>query len=138
MSINGETVYWWMKQSDAARESVISSRVNFDTRFYITPVLVAFESFVRSAGMPDEVWSHATFDFVILKNAYKAAGLNSFPFNYQIARDIRTITAITGGAKFNEVKREGTHHDALDDCIYQAKYVSLAYQSILLKKDLKK
>ena len=49
------------------------------------------------------------------------------PIPFKLHRDIRTITHFTG--KLN-IKREGIHHNALDDCIFQAAYICKGIQII--------
>ncbi len=65
------------------------------------------------------VWSHATFDFPIVSNAYKVCNLN-LPFHYRTARDIRTLVDLSN-LDYNKEKEDKTHN-ALEDCLYQVKY----------------
>jgi hypothetical protein len=110
--MDASTVYWWLAQSLEAIWSILAD-----------PKLAEREAFnqlnVFLAGA-DEIWSHATFDFVILMEALKRLGIKP-SFGYRVARDIRTLNALCPGHK--PMAREGTHHDGLDDAIYQARYV---------------
>ena len=82
--------------------------------------LIRFRKWV---GDPGEYvyWSHANFDAPILENAYKKIEVKP-PFLRRRQRDIRTLCHFTGEVK---VERYGVYHNALDDAITQAKYISL-------------
>lgn len=110
-TIDPDTIYWWLSQSDGARSSVCQPGVTERE---------AFEAFNDYLADADEIWSHATFDFVIVMSALRR--LNIKPkFSYRAARDIRTLI---GFSKIDTKKkpRGGIHHDALADAIYQAGY----------------
>lgn len=108
---DADTVYWWLSQSRDAIDSITS-----DPKFDITVAMNDFNDFLKDA---DAVWSHATFDFVIVTETLKRLGIKP-KFPYKVARDIRTLTDL---AKVNTKKpRSGIHHDALDDCKYQIAY----------------
>ncbi len=67
------------------------------------------------------MWSHATFDAVIIANAYHAIG-QGIPYSFRNVRDIRTLVDL---AKVEYNKEEGVDektHDALEDCKYQVEY----------------
>lgn len=110
--IDAPTVLWWLAQSEDARKSVTSGER--------LPELEAYQALNDFLSKADEVWSHATFDFVILTEALKRYGLKP-KFHYRAARDIRTLVALST-VDTKSLKREGTHHDALDDAIFQAAY----------------
>lgn len=106
------TVAWWLKQSDAARNSILTRgepSVN---------VLHEVNEFLKPAKF---IWSHATFDFVILSESMRRHNITP-SFCYRTCMDIRTLTRLASFAKSVAWIREGTHHDALDDCKYQVKY----------------
>jgi hypothetical protein len=115
LDISASTVTWWMGQSDAAR-SVMSDK----NKLMLANALERFAMWV-SPGT-DGIWGNGSdFDCVILVNAYKAIGMTA-PWKFSKHRCYRTLK--------NEAKlrpgvelppREGTHHNALDDAIYQAK-----------------
>lgn len=64
-----------------------------------------------------QFWSHATFDFPVLTSAYLATDLKS-AIPHRRCRDMRTIEMFFGN-KIEWPTREGVHHDALDDAIFQ-------------------
>ncbi len=111
--IDADTIYWWLGQSPQAIQSITS-----DPKIGIVAAMGGLNEFLKDAKC---IWSHATFDFVILSETLRQLGIKP-NFRYQSARDIRTLIDITG-TKIEKSEREGTHHDALDDCKFQVKYV---------------
>ncbi len=134
LTVDASTIYWWMARSDAARNSV--GHIGDNSRQQIADVLLEFRKFITTSGTePRRVWSHATFDFVILQNAYQMTRIG-MPFGYNIARDIRTLLDLAEYDPFSRIPREGVHHDALDDARYQARYTVEALREIAHKKHL--
>lgn len=115
-----QTVCWWLGQSDAARASVLS-----EPKLDIRTAMVQLNQFLSPAK---NIWSHATFDFVIVMEVLSLLDITP-KFRYTAARDIRTLSHLTGNKKFDG-NREGTHHDALDDCKHQVKYCVVALNSL--------
>lgn len=109
------TVEWWFSQDKEAIDKVFNSEDRVDIR----QALMEFKEWI---GKPSEYvyWSHATFDPPILNNNLTQVGLGNF-IPFRLHRDIRTLTYFSGKV---EIEREGVQHDALDDCIFQAKYIS--------------
>lgn len=115
------TVEWWLEQSQEARESILA-----EPRVTTSEMMLTFNNFVK--GKPKNIWSHATFDFVVLINHYRE--LNVIPsFKYSHAKDIRTLIHFAD-LDWWGIPREGTHHDALADCIFQVKYCTEAFRII--------
>lgn len=104
-------VHFWLKQSDEARQSILSDG------WPETTALGDLSYFIEEA---DEIWSHATYDFVLLQGAYKRTGMDS-KMSFRKARDLRTLVALAG-VTYDQDERVGTHHDALDDCKFQINY----------------
>ena len=123
------TIEWWMSQDDKAIKSVFVNDDAIDIR-------QALFEFIEWIGKPGDYtyWSHATFDPPILINNFKKIGLSN-PIPFRAYRDIRTLTHFVGVI---ETPRIGTHHNALDDCIYQAAYISKGLQVIEGWKSLSK
>lgn len=117
--IDGQTVYWWLKQSEEARKSVTDFAIDEKQ------ALMLLNAFLDGA---DEVWSHTTFDFVLITGAMQRHGIKP-KFSYRSARDIRTLVALAPSVQEKQV-RTGTHHDALEDAKYQVQYCSAIYRSI--------
>lgn len=66
----------------------------------------------------------ATFDPVILENAYRAVGMKAW-WKFSNVRDTRTLFDL---ANYRYVAKGG--HDALDDAMNQVKAVQEAYQKL--------
>lgn len=123
--IDPGTVRWWLKQSDAARAALEEGQ---KTASGIEQVLDGFRHFWL-VEKPLAIWSHgATFDIPIMAAAYTRWEMDP-PWGYRDARDTRTLFDIVG-KKLEELvpKREGTHHNALDDAKTQALAVAAAYR----------
>jgi len=120
LTVDADTVLWWLKQSPEAQASITEAGKDIKT------VLAEFNTFVASI-VPNRnevrIWSHATFDFVILTNAFNKAGIKP-NFSHRGARDLRTITDL-GKEEYWKPgydQRVGVHHDALADCVFQVAY----------------
>lgn len=112
-----ETIYWWMRQGDAAKKQVFDPTGAMDLR-------QALLDFYNWIGKPKEYlyWTHATFDPPILD--YNCRKVNLDPIMpYSRHRDIRTIDYLTDGKI--KVKRKGIWHAAEADALTQAHYISL-------------
>ena len=144
MEMDASTVEWWLKQSKEARESLFT-----EPRLDVVSVLTQFKAWLEkmfSLGEPAgstlekawrnriHLWSHATFDYNILQNAYLKAGVPA-AFNFRGARDLRTLTDL-GEVHYWTPEYEqahgrvGVHHNALDDCIYQVGYTVEALNKV--------
>jgi hypothetical protein len=119
LMMDGSTVDWWSKQSQQARDSLLTDQVS------IKDALLSFNKWVRdNRGM--FVWSQgANFDEPIITAAMRAVNV-PVPWKFWDVRDTRTAYDM---ARFSarSVKRTGTYHNALDDAHHQARCVILAY-----------
>lgn len=129
--IDADTVKWWMKQSDETR-----SIFNQYESVSLLEGLSAFSTFISDSVdvKKVKVWGNSsTFDNVILRTNYNKLGLPT-PWQFYNDRDVRTIIdlarTIKGIDARKEIPRDGVLHNALDDALYQARYVSLAYQAL--------
>ncbi|TMO97570.1 3'-5' exonuclease [Pseudoalteromonas ruthenica] len=129
--MDASTIKWWMQQDDEARalfnrDDAVKLKVGLD-EFY--------EWVSQIENVKDRIiWGNgATFDNVILANAYRSARMKQ-PWAYFNDRDVRTIVAL-GRELLNfdpkkDMPFEGVKHDALDDARHQAKYVNAIYQAL--------
>ena len=116
-TVSGSTIRWWMKQNEGARLEM--------ARDHNPTLREVLDDFSQWLGHKPVVWGNgATFDISILEDAYDWLGLKA-PWPYYNVRDMRTITAL-GAADKAEVPSVGDAHNAVDDAVWQAKYVSLA------------
>ena len=122
-----DTFKWWMGQSDAARKELCEP----ESMTPIHKALYEFCIYWGTVSQKNYFWSHATFDSVVLRNTYETVKIQP-PWHYRDCMDIRTIVALVPKSlkkEYCETPRgDLTHHNALDDAIYQAKYVSVMWQ----------
>lgn len=118
LEVDGSTIYWWMQQSEAARASVYAPGMS------LKDALVRFAEFVRNEVKAEFVWGNgATFDNVILRNAYRAID-EPCPWHFRGDRDMRTLISIAKSKGITgPTVDKGTEHDALDDARRQAQIV---------------
>jgi len=116
-SITGDTVYWWMQQSEDAR-SIVSK-----PGLPVKDVLNKLVEFVKA--VPDHrIWSHEGFDFPILKTLFAKSGIKE-PWRYSAGRGIRAVVDLSG-IDYKTSLRAGVAHTALDDCKHQVTYLCKA------------
>lgn len=108
LTIDQQTVDWWKQQPFKSWMYDLYS---------INKAVDMFNDFVKDAPKT-LVWSHATFDFVLITNMYKVLN-RKFPFHYRSARDIRTLVDL---AQLRYEPKEIKTHNALEDCERQVKY----------------
>jgi hypothetical protein len=116
-TINPNTVAWWMNQTEQARNV-------FNTPESLRTSLPVFANQFKNI-MTDKntkMWGNGSdFDNVILMNMWhKQLGVRA-PWKYSNNRCYRTFKARTNCQE--GMVREGTHHNALDDAIFQAQCV---------------
>lgn len=83
------------------------------------PVREVLEKFSNFFTQESIIWSHATFDFVIVQNYLKT--LNLTTMHYRSARDLRTLVDLSG-INLDNYDWSRKTHNALDDCKFQIKY----------------
>lgn len=111
LSIDADTLEWWLEQGEEAREVLTGGGDLRDT-------LVDLSDFVEGH---DEVWANSpSFDCAILEGAFDAVGLET-PWAYYMTRDFRTLKNLPVAV---DVEHDGLEHDALDDARHQARVAS--------------
>jgi len=109
--VNFETIKWWMKQGNEAIQSAF-----FDKKYSIKEYKICLTEFCKKNEI-QECWSQgANFDLPINESLL---GKDN-PLKFWNARDTRTFYKYNVGSL---PKRESTHHNALEDAIYQAECV---------------
>lgn len=128
MKVDMNTILWWMTQSDEARAALSSKNA-----ITLALALERFTEFVKAARGTDErkqrlnFWANdPDFDAVIMESAYGALNM-TVPWAFYETRSLRTVkmlgTRFLGEKDKWDLKREGTHHNAMDDAIHQARVV---------------
>lgn len=124
-STDDSTVKWWSEQNqDVLNDILLKSE-------HALEVMNGFVDFLGNDIRDIVVWSHATFDFVIVQNYLKT--LTKSYMNYKGARDIRTLVDLSG-IDLNNYDWTNKTHNALDDCKFQIKYCVDALNLIKAQK----
>lgn len=127
LDMDASTVMWWMSQDKDAQSKITEGQKDSED---LASALIALASFIDKDA---QVWGNgATFDNAIVKNAYDKCFLDA-PWKFWNDRDVRTIVELGYQVGFNPKKDmpfKGVRHDALDDAIHQAKYVSAIWQNL--------
>lgn len=125
LTVSGDTIMWWLRQSDEARAAI--AKGNMTLQFVLQDL-----AFFIAQNPVHRVWSHGTvFDIAVLEHAFRAAK-HKLPWAYNDSRDTRTIFE-AAEVNLNDF-REGTAHNALDDAVSQAKAVNAAYRQLGLSQ----
>lgn len=115
-TVDESTKKWWASQDQSVLAGIRSNTVS---------VIEAVEKFGFFYQKMDRditpVWCHTTFDFPLVQNYLKAGFWK--PMNHKMAYDIRTLTGLSG-VNLNQYDWSKKSHNALDDCIFQCKYVT--------------
>ena len=122
---SGSTIKWWMKQGDEARAAAIAGTSSS------ADVFGAFMAFVQKGGKNVKPWGNgATFDISMLEFAFARVLDKTQPWEFWNVRDCRTIKEIGELVSPFRGERQGTHHQSLDDAIFQAQWVSHYWQAL--------
>lgn len=118
-TISPDTVQWWLRQSDQARE-IFSGRAPAISLPTALQTLAMWMETIEPDYTRRAVWGNGSdFDNTILRSAYQRAGQKP-PWPYYGNRCFRTIKALAAPL---ELPREGVRHNSLDDARYQAIYL---------------
>lgn len=119
-TISGDTVAWWMRQEQAAKQLFAELPDPEVQRVKTVTALTMFSDFVeRNGGQSAEIWGNgADFDNVVLGSLYESFGIKR-PWSYSRNRCYRTMKNLGIGPR-KPANRMGTHHNALDDAVTQA------------------
>lgn len=125
------TLAWWDKQSVEARLEAF----NQDGALTMPNALRKFDEWLVSMRKKDprmkmNMWANdPDFDLTILTSAFRSAGMEP-PWQFWESRSVRTMKMLAEKLRLTLPKREGTHHNAVDDAIHQAKLVSQVWRVI--------
>lgn len=124
------SIDWWKHQSDEAQK--IFDPTDEPHRMSTLSALNGFTRFVQDHGGMDLaiVWGNGSnFDNVILANLYQGVGYDA-PWHWSNDRCYRTMSDLA----HVPVKRLGTHHNALDDAVTQAKHLQRVFQTLGMRR----
>lgn len=117
------TVEWWLKQEKAAQDEL----TNREGAIKLGLALHRLDTFIPKDA---RVWANGVnFDIVILDDAYQNQCGRMPPWGFRAPRDCRTLRWLAEPfLDFKQFVPVGTAHNALDDCIFQIKWTSAAFQ----------
>jgi exodeoxyribonuclease VIII len=121
--IDASTIYWWFNQSEMAQVMATGPKQKRKDCYS------AWDQFNQFAKHSKRIWSHATFDFVIMMNHFRKLGIKPHT-GFRDARDLRTLVYLAN-LDYQTRPREGVAHNALDDCKFQVKYAAEAIRKIV-------
>jgi len=125
------TIKWWLGQEKKAINSVFFTKEEVTLDTALNDFNIWYKNVLKNHSLKKiDLWSHATFDPPILMNNYKKVGLGP-SMHYRQFKDIRTLSGLANLPS----KDRGNliHHNALDDSIYQAGYISEMLKKIKSK-----
>lgn len=136
-TIDPGTVMWWMRQSDAARESLFGEGV---VRTDLGHALSAFSGWLQTNGLNPSnrrewcLWANdPDFDVAILISAFVRHGI-AFPLPYNSSRSMRTMRHLSQRYELEidqaSVPANVLQHNALADAIYQAWVVNHIFDAL--------
>ena len=130
--VSEATVQWWAAQSQEARTLFDKGFGNRVTDLH--EGLREISDFIWTQSTQDidnvKIWGNgAAFDNVILRNLYKAAGMNA-PWKFYNDRCFRTMKNLPG-ARNLAPKFDGVPHNALDDAFNQTTHLLEIYKKCL-------
>jgi hypothetical protein len=139
LSIDGETIAWWLTQEKKVVHDVFLNAITNGKE--LAKVLMTFSKFINDVKKTHNVdsvhlWGNGILsDNLWIQSNFEAVGLAN-PFQYNEHKDVRTLVQI-GKDILNKdykdiMKFSGDPHNALDDCFHQIKYC------VKIQKELKK
>lgn len=135
--VDGNTVAWWFKQKEEARERFFTENENIRCTDLKTALNALFY-FIMDCDTVDNgknvtVWGNgSSFDIAILESAYEYFDIRT-PWEYSAINDVRTIVALNPTIKQNMVYETGVKHNAVNDCMHEINYLVETLKSLNVK-----
>lgn len=130
MTFSNDTLAWWMDQPDAVRATLTRALRAKEGAVDIRQALGDFRAWLEiGEGMQHGIWSWHGFDHTLTKTAYARMGIDN-PWSHKLEFDAYTLASACKAVP--APNRQGTHHNALDDAKWCARYV------VSLKQYMKK
>jgi hypothetical protein len=130
--IDISTIDWWAEPKQAAAKTELVAFLKQNPH-RLDLALEKLTRFIKK-HKPKQIWGNSpSFDLAILTDAYQQHDM-PVPWPFWIERDTRTMVNVcrqlTGIDPKKQIDFDGTAHSALADAIYQARYVSNAFNLI--------
>ena len=116
-NVDGDTVRWWMKQSQEARESVFLNGVRVPLKKAMEDLAMHIHNNSDGGGEPTLWAGPSTFDLRLIRQACDRVGVD-WPFKFWLERDYSTLKREFG--KPSDFVHNPIQHDALEDAKAQA------------------
>jgi len=127
LKVNASTIYWWLQQSQAARDAICE-----DKKLPLATVLHMFDRWMQDCIQDVNIWGNgARFDIGLLEDAYTACNLGN-PWNFRSERDVRTLVSFAPQIKANH-PFTGIEHNPIDDCKHQISYCNAIWKKLNTK-----
>ena len=125
-AVDGETIYWWLEQSEHARKSLVDPEP-----IGLVPAIERFDSWLRRIADPPSlhIWAHATFDPVLVREAFHAAGV-WWGFSARNLMDLRTLIHFPDHERVDIKRGHSLEHDAGYDAFAQGQDVARALAGV--------
>lgn len=109
-----DTVIWWSNQPEDVRNSILKGE---------NRLLLVLHDLMMFIGTESRaIWSNSpSFDLSLIRNACERLDIDPI-WQYWEERDVRTVSSLMPEVR-KSMLREGIHHNALDDCMFQIKYL---------------
>lgn len=120
------TIKWWMDQDrDAIDIQLRNPRCK-----HLLECLTNLSEYCKKHLNPDfKVWANGThFDISMLNHAYNQFGKET-PWSYRNVRDVRTLVDLAG-ISVKGYESVGVKHSAVNDCRWQIRFTTDAYNII--------
>lgn len=115
-----DTIEFWRKNPEAFNQTK-------ENRISIQEAISQFNEWIGPAKKT-EVWANgAAFDFPILEWSFVQSN-TPIPWEFWNVRDARTIYKLAGLDTKTFADREGTFHNAVDDCITQVRMLKSVFK----------
>jgi len=124
--VEAGTIYWWLQQSDQARQALVQDH-NRESAYN---AMESLDNYFEGCGNPQKLrlWGNGpTFDNSMLRDYHKAVTGYDIAIPFWNDRCVRTVKGFYPNQLWYKWKldnpRQGTYHNALDDCKYQINYL---------------
>lgn len=124
-TVNGDTIIWWMQQSDKARATFKENRGNdYDelvalVQSGIRKISQVIQEVTEAGGEYVMIARGSDHDFPMIQSLLDDLGIET-PWRYDLKIDLRTIMREAGVGKSDVTPAPGlVVHHALSDCRYQ-------------------
>lgn len=123
LTMDPNTILWWMTQSDESRKKLIKAE---EFGYRLDTTLDLFSRWIKHSSVLS-VWGNSNrFDCGILAYAFEKLGME-VPWNTKLERDMRTYI-MEYPEVYKSSANRNTIHDPIEDCLYQIDVVQKVYE----------